>query len=287
MKRLILLFAFVLAAVPLFAQDEGGGGIFSGGDLAAPGGPNAPAIDRLVSLNKILTEEHVALTPAQNKAINAMLVQEIKKYAADLEKKFPDEVAAARAPAGDQRGGRGGGAAGGGGRTGGGGGGFGGGADGGGGGGGGGRPAGGGGRGGGRGAVIPPNSPLVAEMAKINVELQAAVTNALTPEQQAGLKKYHNDQIRKAGGFGAMKLTMEEGNTPLTADQEAQIQALYDDQDQQMRQLTRDSQGQPPDAAKVAALKSQMGPKLLKVLNADQKKTLVESLKKQQAAPTP
>ncbi len=284
MKRLILLFVFVLMALPLFAQDEGGGGIFSGGDLAAPGGPNAPAVDRLVSLNKILTEEKVPLTPAQNKAINAMLVQEIKKDAADLEKRFPDEVAAARAPAGDQRGGRGGAGGGGGGRNAGGGG-FGGGADGGGGGGGG-RPGGGGGRGGGRGAVIPPNSPLAAEMAKINVELQTKVTEALAPEQQAGLKKYHNDQIRKAGGFGAMKLTMEEAGTPLTADQEAQIQALYDDQDKQMKQLTIDSQGQ-PDAAKVAALKAQIGPKLVKVLNADQKKTLVDSLKKQQAAPTP
>src|SRR5580704_2254259 len=112
MKRLILLFAIVLVAVPLFAQEEGGGGggggMFGGGDLAG-NGPNAPAVDRLVSLKKLLVEVNAPLTPAQDKSINAMIVSEIKKDTADIEKKFPDEVAAARAASGARGGGGGGG----------------------------------------------------------------------------------------------------------------------------------------------------------------------------------
>ena len=68
---------------------------------------------------------------------------------------------------------------------------------------------------------------MTTEMARMNVELQSKVTDALMPEQQTALKKYQTDQIRKAGGFAAMKLNMQEAGTPLTVEQEAHDVATF------------------------------------------------------------
>jgi hypothetical protein len=281
MKRFVLLLVLILIAIPVFAQEGGGGdggfgGLFGMGD-APRGGNNAPPTDRLVQLRKILLDANTPLTKDQEGSISKMLESEIKKYTTDLEKKYPEEVAQARAAAagpGGDRGGRGGGG-GGGGRPGGGappadgaggrgaGGGF------------GGR----GGRGGGPG--LPPNSPLLAEMNRINAELQTKVTASLKPEQQAAFTKFQNDQIKKAGGFGALKLTLKEAGAPLTQDQETQIQGFYTEESQQRQQLMRETQGQ-ADKAKLDALTSGTMLKVVKVLNADQKKLFLESLKKQQ-----
>ena len=117
-------------------------------------------------------------------------------------------------------------------------------------------------------------------MTRINQELQTKVTVALKPEQQAAFTKYQNDEIKKAGGFAALKLNMREAGSPLTPDQETQLQTLYTEQDQQRRQLMREAQG---DRAKVdAQLNAELVPKLLKVLNAEQKKALLEAIKRQQ-----
>jgi len=283
MKRFVLLLVLILIAIPVFAQDGGGGdggfgGLFGMGD-GPRGGNNAPPPDRLIQLRKILLDANSPLTKDQESSISKMLESEIKKYTTELEKKYPEEVAQARAaaavPAGD-RGGRGGGA------------GFGGGrpgagappADGAGG-----RGAGGGGFGGrggrGGGPGLPPNSPLLAEMNRINTDLQAKVTSSLKPEQQAAFTKFQNDQIKKAGGIGALKLTLKEAGAPLTADQETQIQGFYTEESQQRQQLMRETQGQ-ADKAKLDALSNGTMLKVVKVLNAEQKKLFLESLKKQQ-----
>src|SRR5436190_919503 len=88
----------------------------------------------------------------------------------------------------------------------------------------GGGPAFGGGGGGGRGVrgndpgsiAALSNGPAAQELKKINDDLMAKITAALKPDQQAAFKKYLNDEVRKAGGFGALKLTMEEAGAPLT-----------------------------------------------------------------------
>src|SRR5262249_41286725 len=148
------------------------------------------------------------------------------KYTDELEKKYPQEVAQARAAGGRGRGGAPGADAGQG------------------------RPGGGRGQGG---SGLPPNSPLLTEMNRINAELQTKVIAALKPDQKVAFQKLQNDQIKKAGGFGALKLILQESGAALTPDQETQIQAFYADEDQQRRQLMRDSQGQ-PDAAKLSQL---------------------------------
>jgi hypothetical protein len=284
MKRLVLLLALILLAVPVFAQDGGGGdsgfgGLFGMGD-APRSTNNAPPPDRLVQLRKILAEANTPLTKDQENSLSKMLESDIKKDTSELEKKYPEEVAQARAAsaAAGNRGGRGGGGFGG--RNGG-------------------APpdgfqgrgdrggapgaegaqARGGGRG--RGPGLPPNSPLLAEMNRMNKELQDKVTASLKPEQQAALKKYQDDQIKKAGGFGALKLTLQQAGAPLTAEQETQIQGFYSDEAQQRQQLMRESMGQ-PDKAKLDSLTNGTMLKIVKVLNADQKKLFLESLKKQQ-----
>jgi len=259
MKRLVLFLAFALVAAPAFAQETGGGegdigfgGLFGMGD--APRGTNAPPPDRLVQLRKLLGDAGTPLTKDQESSLSKMLENEIKRYTADLEKRFPDEVAQARAASaargfrgraegrgdGESRGNRG-----------------------------------------GRGPGLPPNSPLFAEMNRINAELQDKVTSSLKPDQQAAFKKFQNEQTKRAGGFGALKLNMQEAGIPLSADQETQIQSFYADEAQQRRQLMRESQGQ-PDKTKLDALTNGTMLKITKVLTAQQKKVLLESLKKQQ-----
>ena len=295
MKRLVFVFAIVLMAAPAFAQDGGGGdggfgGLFGVGGDTGGRGNNAPPPDRLISLRKILLDASVPLTKDQEKDLSSMLEKSIKTYTTDLEKRFPTEVAAARAasaaPAGGGRGGPGGvaGGAPGGGAPGGAPGGF-----AGGGGRGGGAPGGApgaGGPGGGRGGRaggngIPPNSPLGMEMTRINAELQNKVTTSLKPEQQKAFVKYQGDQIKKAGGFNALRLIMEEAGAPLTDVQEPLIQAAYTEETQQRAQLMRESQGQ-PEKAKLDALGLTTIQKVLKVLTADQKKFFLDAMKKQQ-----
>src|SRR5690349_13601637 len=160
MKRLIFLLTLTVLATPLLAQEGGGGGdggfggLFGMGD--APRGNNAPPPDRLVQLRKILLDAKTPLTQDQEKSLSSMLEKDIKQYTTELEKKYPEEVAQARASAQSNAGGERAGRGGGGGR---------------------------GGRGGRGGGGMPPNSPLLAEMNRINAELETKVNNALKPDQ--------------------------------------------------------------------------------------------------------
>src|SRR5262245_46673434 len=110
MKRTVRLFALILLSTPVFAQDGGDfgfGGLFGMGD--APRGSNTAIPDRLVQLRKILLDANVPLTKDQETLLNKTLDTDIKKYTTDLEKKYPQEVAQARAASADSgRGGRGG-----------------------------------------------------------------------------------------------------------------------------------------------------------------------------------
>ena len=71
------------------------------------------------------------------------------------------------------------------------------------------------------------NGPAAEEIKKMNDGLMAKITEVLKPDQQAAFKKFQNDEIKKAGGFGALKIAMEEAGAPLTAEQEPQIQGFY------------------------------------------------------------
>ena len=129
--------------------------------------------------------------------------------------------------------------------------------------------------------AVLANGPAAEQIRKINDDLIAKITEVLKPDQQAVFKKFLNDQIRKAGGFGALKLAMEEAGAPLTADQEPQIQAFYDEDAKQRAQMLRESQGK-PDPVKIADLQKATMANVVKVLTPAQRKALLDSRTKQQ-----
>lgn len=120
-----------------------------------------------------------------------------------------------------------------------------------------------------------------AELRRISDDLVSRISAALKPDQQAALKKFQNDQIKEAGGFPALKLVMEEAGAPLTPEQEPQIQTLYNEDAQQRAQLARESQGQ-ADPTKLAEVERATMMKVVRVLNAAQRKALLDSRAKSQ-----
>jgi hypothetical protein len=118
------------------------------------------------------------------------------------------------------------------------------------------------------------------EIRKLNDDLIAKITAVLKPDQQAAFKKFQNDEIKKAGGFGALKIVMEEAGAPLSAEQQPQIEAFYNEDAQQRAALVRESQGH-PDPAKLADLQKATMAKVVKVLTPAQRKALLDSRTKQ------
>jgi len=82
-----------------------------------------------------------------------------------------------------------------------------------------------------------PNSALTAELKRINDDLVTKISTVLKPDQQAAFKKFRTDEIRKAGGFPALKLVMEDAGAAFTPEQEQQIQELYAEDARQRGQL--------------------------------------------------
>ncbi|HEY2381025.1 MAG TPA: hypothetical protein VGK48_07560 [Terriglobia bacterium] len=245
MKKAFWLFLGLLLAMPAFAQDEGGGG---GGGVAGGGGNQVfTRIDPVNPLEPVkaflLSKASITLTPDEEKALRPIVEAEVQQLR-DLQTKF-----AGQPPAQPQGGGR---------RN-----------------------------GRGRGGAPDANSlaalqngPAAEQFKKINDEMLAKTTAALNSEHQAALKKYLNTELKKAGGFGALKVTMEEAGAPLSSEQEPQIQTFYSDDAQQRTQLMKESQGH-PDPAKLADIdKATMG-KVVKVLTDAQKKALIASRTKQ------
>lgn len=134
--------------------------------------------------------------------------------------------------------------------------------------------------GGGAGLGGLANGPAASEIRKLNDDLMLKISEVLKPDQQAAFKKFQDDEIKKAGGFGALKIVMEEAGAPLTAEQEPQIQGFYNDDAQQRAQLLRESQGH-PDPAKLADLQKATMAKVVKVLTPAQRKALLDSRTKQ------
>ena len=270
MKRWIWAFAALLIATPLFAQDEGGGGglpssLFGGGDFGATRGEQA---NPMIAIKAFFTKANVTIAGDQEKAIKPIVDAAFKLVQDTVEKMTPPAAAGDRggrgqggqgaqvgqsAQAGQGRGGGGGNFEGRGGR---------------------------GGRGGGEGVNVAANPQLAAALQKINDEVLTKIVAALKPDQQAAFKKWQNDEIKKGGGYAALKIQMQDAGAPLTAEQEPQIRTLYVEDQQQRAQLQREAQGR-PDPAKVAELEKATLAKVVKVLTAAQRKALLDSRAKQ------
>jgi hypothetical protein len=246
MKKTFWLFIALLVAIPAFAQDDNGGG--GGGALAGGGNQVFTRIDAVNPMEPVKaflqSKVGITLSADQEKALRPQVeasFQQIRDLATSV-----TPQPGAQGQEGGRRGGRG------------------------------------------RGANADPNSlaslqtgPAAEQLKKINDDLMVKITNGLTPDQQAAFKKYLNGELKKAGGFGALKVTMEEAGAPLTAEQEPQIQGFYSEDAQQRAQLMRESQGK-PDPTKLADIDRTTMSKVAKVLTAAQRKALLDSRAKPQ-----
>jgi hypothetical protein len=288
-------------ATPAFAQDEDfGGGLFSfdpgfdqpaaAGNRGGNRGAAAPAPDRLVRLRKMLEDAKTPLNKDQEKTLNTLLdtefppIQQKILKLVDENGKLDELYAGQPGQGGQGRGFQGGaGGQGRGGQAGGGG-----------------QPPGAGGQaGGGRGArggqrggnglakIVQndPDGPIATELTRMNDELIGKVTAALQPNQQAVLKKYQKEQVLNRGNLDTLKLRMEDAGAALTPEQLPAIQALYDEQSKAKGDLRKESPDGKIDPAKTSALELQTLQKVIKLLNAAQKKALADSMKADAAKP--
>jgi hypothetical protein len=124
---------------------------------------------------------------------------------------------------------------------------------------------------------LPSMDELAPEIIRLNDQLLGKIAAApvLSPEQQTLLKKLYKDQVKSRGGFDAIKLTLEDAGAPFSDDQSVQIQPLFDEQNQARIQLIKESQGQPPDKAKLDQLQRETLAKVLKLLTAPQRAALL------------
>ena len=253
MKRLIWISALLLLTTPVFAQDDAPATPFAGGGGGAQVFTRVDAANPMEQVKAFLAKANITLNADQEKTLRPSVEAAIKQLQ-DISERFAAER---DARGDDERRGRG---------------------DGGGRG-----DFGGRGRGEGRGGGLAAlsNGPAAQELKKMNDDLMAKITSVLKPDQQAAFKKFQNDEIKKAGGFAALKVVMEEAGAPVTAEQEPQIQALYTEDAQQRVQLFRESQGR-PDAAKVADLERTTMGKVARLLTPAQRKALLDSRTKPQ-----
>ena len=125
--------------------------------------------------------------------------------------------------------------------------------------------------------ALPNMEELTPEIIRLNDQLlgKMAAAPGLNSEQQAFMKKLYKDQVKSRGGFEAIKLTMEDAGAPFSAEQITQIQPLFDEQSKARVQLVKESQGQPPDKAKLDQLQRDTLAKVLKLLNPAQRAALL------------
>ena len=108
--------------------------------------------------------------------------------------------------------------------------------------------------------------------------MQEKIRSVLTAEQIAVWDNYRNDQIRRRGGYPALRLMLEEVGVPLTTVQQEQLQAEFRDYNRQRRLLRREGeQAGPP---KLKKLESQHLSKVIQVLDVEQRRALIQSRRK-------
>jgi hypothetical protein len=109
-----------------------------------------------------------------------------------------------------------------------------------------------------------------------NQEFSKKSNEVFTTEQRAELRRYRTEQIMMRGGFLALRLTLENAQTPLTSEQEKQAQALYSEFNRQVAQLARASNGI-PDRADLDKLESEALGKVVRLLTPAQRRALAAS----------
>ena len=111
---------------------------------------------------------------------------------------------------------------------------------------------------------------------QVNQEYTRKVNEALTLDQQRSLRRYRTERIMTRGGFQALKLILDNAQTPFTPEQETQVQSLYAEFNRQVDQLARDSKGA-PDRAQLDKLQSETLGKVVRLMTPTQRRALAAS----------
>src|SRR5262245_13351518 len=126
-------------------------------------------------------------------------------------------------------------------------------------------------------AGLPSMEELTPEIVRLNDQLLGKILDSpvLQDDQRQSIKQLYKDQVKSRGGFDAIKRTMEDAGAHFSAEQIAQIQPLFDQQNEARLQLVKESQGQPPEKAKLDQLQRETVAKVLRLLTAPQRAALL------------
>jgi hypothetical protein len=111
---------------------------------------------------------------------------------------------------------------------------------------------------------------------RANQEFARKSNEVYTAEQRTELRRYRTEQIMMRGGFPALRLVLENAQTPLTPEQEKQASQLYIDFNRQVTQLAPDSKGA-PDRAELDKLENAALGKVVRLLTPAQRRALAAS----------
>src|SRR5262245_4984133 len=180
MRCFVWVLAILFISVPAFAQEEGGAGLPSSLFGSTDFGTRGQQANPMDAVKKFFAQAKVGISGDQERAIKPIVENAFKQVQDTVER------LGAQPNTGGER--RGGGLEGGPRR--------------------------------GRGGAGGNNPQLAAELQKINDDVLPKIVAVLKPDQQAAFKKWQNDEIKKGGGFAALKITMEEAGAPLSSAQE-------------------------------------------------------------------
>ena len=79
-------------------------------------------------------------------------------------------------------------------------------------------------------ANLPSMEEITPLIIRLNDQLLGKMSDAptLTGEQKTFMKKVYRDQVKARGGFDNIRLTLEDAGAPLSEEQIAQIQPLFE-----------------------------------------------------------
>jgi len=114
-------------------------------------------------------------------------------------------------------------------------------------------------------------------------DFQNKLMDILTPQQQEVWRLRQAEQVRSRGGLPALRLTLQEAGVPLNLEQEEQLRAAFQEYNRQRRELRQE---ETPDPAQAKQVEDEHLAKIAKLLNAEQRRALIQSRRRSPAKPT-
>ena len=124
--------------------------------------------------------------------------------------------------------------------------------------------------------ALPSDQTNEEALRRANLEFTRKTNEILTADQRAELRRYRTEQIMMRGGFPALRFILENAQTPMTPEQEKQVQSLYEDFNRQVNQLARDAKGT-PDRGQLDKLENEALAKVIRLLTPPQRRALATS----------